>query len=619
MKKNLFSIAAAALALMFAACSKDATAPDGGGSVITPDMATSYAKIKIAMAGGPGTRAEGPEDKGYDNGTEDEAIVKSVSLVLYDAEGIAVGTGKTVDAVDLKPTANNQTYNADEYNNVVFQLDLLAGAGTPTKVLAYINTGEYKNTKSLTEALKDIYTGDLYKAGTTASEFAMTNAGYYKTDAANAEWAVAADLNADAIYASKGAAEATDATAAAEIYVERLAAKVSVESKSTGIANNTKYTVVGVDNTEYKLDFSIKRWGASGIANEMYAMKNQFLPYNGESWKNKAADHRSFWAAGVNFTTAYNDYLGTSAPVTYISNNEANNDLGKAVYVPEHTFDYKTVSTAAGFNPIMTATSAIILGQYSVKTEQGAEVTKFQKKTSDSDVIGDDFFLRLVGMNDDGDAKYVIYTEKELMVYLAKESGAYKSYTAGSNDDPATTEDFTENDVLAAFTLAQQGTVAGKYSELYELTVKEDATVYKADGETYDEGDKLSQKTNAMHFRYGWSYFYVPIEHYMDTAEGKDDKNYGVVRNTSYQLTIESISGLGGKLDERNVDNDDDDEDGPEYPDPEKPDPDDPDDPTPTPPNKPIVPDPDDMKDAYIKATLKVLSWHVISQGVDLN
>ena len=74
---------------------------------------------------------------------------------------------------------------------------------------------------------------------------------------------------------------------------------------------------------------------------------------------------------------------------------------------------------------------------------------------------------------------------------------------------------------------------------------------------------------------------------------------YGIVRNHSYVMTINSINGLGAPLDESKI-----------GPDPENPTDDD--------PEEPIVPDPDDLKDAYIHAALKVLSWHVVSQGVDL-
>lgn len=97
----------------------------------------------------------------------------------------------------------------------------------------------------------------------------------------------------------------------------------------------------------------------------------------------------------------------------------------------------------------------------------------------------------------------------------------------------------------------------------------------------------------------GEAFFYVPLRHHIYSITGSDTPataqylplgeiytgSYGIVRNNWYDLTINSISGLGVGIAD---------------------------------PNDILLPDPDETQTFEIQARLNVLQWHMRSQAVDL-
>ena len=170
MKKNyFFSFAAAALSLSFAACSQDDLTSNA--DVITPEMETSYAKVKISMGSIFGTRAFNKES--FDRGTEKEAAVKSLMLVLYDDEDKVVGTG-TAGEFKMSEEDNRTEGTAesvsDAYQSTIVKFKLNVGDNKPTKLLAYVNTTS-TDERTAAEAIGNVNDG-----------FVMTNSGYYAKD-----------------------------------------------------------------------------------------------------------------------------------------------------------------------------------------------------------------------------------------------------------------------------------------------------------------------------------------------------------------------------------------------------------------------------------------------------
>ena len=113
--------------------------------------------------------------------------------------------------------------------------------------------------------------------------------------------------------------------------------------------------------------------------------------------------------------------------------------------------------------------------------------------------------------------------------------------------------------------------------------------LYVKNGETYElvskdvVNDALAKEEAQVRSTDGATYYYTPIKH---LGEAGKLGEYGIVRNHSYQVTIQNIQGFGT----------------PVY-DPKK-------------EIDPMIPSDDNT---YLAASVKVLSWRVVSSKVDLD
>lgn len=607
MNNKLISFAAAAATLFaFAACNKDANQID----VVTPGTGT-YAKVSISM-GTPGTRAE---DGGYDAGTPDEAKVNSIMLVVYgEANGkisnevVGYGsTGKPGDPADREDESYEHGSVSDTYEKVI-ELTMMPGKSKEHAkyVVAYVNVAN--ELLAFDKAMDE--TTDVIKEGVN---FIMTNAAT-GTNKEN-DWKVATKIADRSLYSSPEAAAAgTDKTT---IYVERLAAKVTVSNNTTDEKATADIDIVGVDEKPYKLVFKAANavWAPTGTAPEMYKLKNQWT--EDLTWANAGADRdnennvdnednlikdtRNFWAKGFYYELDNQKGPDFTGILKYVSSNELRRtdaskgdikgkDMGASDYTTEHTYGWNVVNHT-DYNAVSAATSAIVLGKYEVAGENFNDF----KKGNDFD-----FYLLLNKVSDK--EYYTIFNEAQLIQYLFEAKNPVL---------------YTEKDLEKKFNASLYYNTKW-YSEdkQYGLVDSEEAddlpTLYK-----YDETNKdfveydinlnpinLTAKTNARHYNLGYAYFFAPIEHLVPVRSGdkvwpKAVGQYGVVRNHSYQLTVNSIKSLGAPLDDDHFGTDPNNPTEPEDPG-----------------DKPIIPDPDET--ALIRAELKVLSWHVVSQGVDL-
>lgn len=532
-------------------------------NVITPEMATSYAKVAISMPSVAGTRANGEEaaDWGsYDAGSSDEATVdpEKISLVLYDEDNLVVGTGEYCNTIGEDKFAFSEGQaNITSKGNVVFKLSMVEGAPLPTKVVAFVNTDEAPESFNLTDlTVAANKTGD-YK--NTDGNFIMTSAGYYNGEV----YTIAADLDREAFYSTEAAASATTASLAADIYVERLAAKVTVQNASVVTQGDQKYVISDVNGKSVKFEFTASNWSTSGKAKDMYLLKKDFAYNASATWMNQANNYRSYWAEGTKWGLNYTDgYLAnytnpSASALEYISYNDLNTVVGATTpeYVLEHTYNYADMKEEARFNPAVAGTYVIIKGAYTITVgEESTPTTKYDNG----------FYLLYQGVVGEK-AAYKIYTETELITYLCGDG----IYDDGGNQVNPDNRGLSIEKSEGKFTLSYTG-----------------GTLYTDN----QQENEFKKTTNAWHYVEKEGYFEVPIKHYTASNDGKNGY-YGVVRNHSYVITITGIKGLAKPLDEDHTgDNSD----------------------------EPIYPDPDDVDEAYIQATINVLSWHVIGQDVEL-
>ena len=597
MRKHYLLYASAAMVAL-ASCSREAK------EVITPEMSTSYAKISISMASAPGTRADWGE---FDSGSYDESkmALEDIHLVFYDDAGFVVGSGEHIaTALDegFSITATGTEFaGVSDDNAVVFKLDLYEGAPLPTKVAAFINVDPMAfNLDKISDIMTNV--SDVYK---TEKGYIMTSAGYYD---AEGEYVIAAKLNSDGIFTTISQAADAGATKAADIYVERLAAKVKIDNDAEGVdQDNQKFIVKDKDGAELSVKFSETfNWGLTGTAKEMYMLKKPFGYETDDSeidnsWMYDSDKCRSYWAEGANWEKGYDAYQPEEGEplLNYLSYNgvvENGKPNGETDYALEHTYDYSVLKDAPLFNVNVPSTSAIVIGTYEIK--KGDTPITFEDE-------GDNGFYLLYAGADNGKSVYTLYSRAELIDYLVNGKTIYDR----------------DGEEVSDFSLAKVGTQFKLVAKECQVDPEDDNDKTYTTLYTDNEQKNEVAKTNARHYVGSMGYFFVPVKHHLASVKkhqvesdesGEDAVTepvtgyYGVVRNHSYVLSITSIQGLAAPLDDKYTSEGDDvDPEDPNYPEGGDPD-------------EPIIPDPDDLKEAYIQASIKVLSWHVVSQKVEL-
>ena len=623
MKTKFLWIAGAAMVAALVSCTKDveSTAPDGGLDTI--DGTTAYAKLDIRL-GNPGTRAEGFNEDGSRNygdpdtdaGTPDERKISTVMLAIYNNDGDLIGYGST----GLGNGVNGSDHVSDKFDTKVVKLEMV-GKRTDDEgmtVVAFANT-----TKAPLEDFDIAAVSTTDEIGSLTNGLVMTNSGYFETETSTRDgktdgiftasweysnWVVGTPIEKGSLYASQEAAENGDAQTI--IYVERMAAKVNVALKPNAPTNADVdiYSFVGAGDdkasaVKYTLDFNPKKWAASGTAKKMYWLKNSWQDERnpeklnhqpadwGETtvghvwadpWKKKINDanhHRSYWAKGVYYD---GPYKGMQDNLNYVSYSQFTTDATKGLdfntptYIPEHTYGNNVILDTDGlYNEIGAATGVMVLGQYQVKNSTGSTVNTFGATP--------DFYL-LQEEKGEGDAKdrYTIFTQEELIQYIAEASvGGRPIFNSNDGNGSRISGEWTSVYDLNWDSKKAQYTISVKSanSTIPLYVQKEDGTYELLDNET-----QTYISSNARHYNEGYAYFYTAIQHFAESGIGK----YGVVRNHSYNLTVNKFLGLGTPLDDNHFGPDED---------------------------KPIIPDPETV--AFIHAELDVLSWNKVEQGID--
>jgi len=626
-KVNLYLGALAALATCaLIGCQKD----DGGSDKITSEMATSFANISIVMPGHANSRAEGDEGRSstiYDNGTADENKIGELLLMFYDAQGNVVGSSTTTSTTATTGTTTGTPIEAFFTNTVL--ITMKEGANVPVSVVAYVNPANTTSQNDRLEQIRNlIRTSDQIK---NDKGFLMNNSGHYE----NGIYTIAAKLNSNFIYTSedkaKKALQDNGDAIAAKIYVERVAAKVKV-------AMNPDLTIepytVGTDTrTNYSLRFVPESWALTATAKNTLLIKNMNTTINSlntalngnTSWAIPTdAAYRTFWARSYGYgipNEVPQPQDGIIIPVTgkdndpnyllnYVSyNSNEFKSLEKdgayitmanteAVYIPENTMRGGRFVDLENFpNPYASVTSAVIKGHYEVT---GDNENKF----------ADGFYLRQYSEGTGEGTlvtKYGIYTESEVIKAMLHGQAVLR-VNADNAEGVENIIKLTHNDKTYDIKGQKVPNAANHYTiqidpqkinntHIFRPTNNNDGSVTwtevaeadknKAIGEINEELDKFAGQ--ALYYNGGKAFFYVPIKHNGTGTDAFIDQpntgDYGIVRNHSYQVTINSIKGLATGIADDN--------------------------------DKPL-PDPTPTQAYFINASMNILSWHIMGQTVDL-
>lgn len=587
---RLYSLALAG-ALMLGACSSSDDLNDGG---VTANEGKSYIAVNIKSVGtaGAGTRADGDYTQGggtYEDGTENEGAISKVRFFFFNSDGSAyIIKNKNVNYLELNASVSSagdaghlQTIEGKTTAMLVIEGETKTA---PAYMIAVVNPQTLLSLESKAyreSQLRDEFTDKSFvKIATDGtgkySDFVMSNSVYAENGARVCASSVSGHVE-------ENRDEATNNPV--DIYVERVVAKATTNvntdngwEKITSGADDGKYKIkvgkINIDAEHEKDVYAVVQgWGLAD-ENGRAELEKQ-IDVSSNNWTSTILGidpwttpdyHRCFWSASVPFTPS-----SGSNPIK------------------NHAFSAFT--TPFGTTPLYTCPNTPTYEEFNTQ--------KINEKPYDNTLTKVLVAAKLVYYDDDNNphpadiCKYrgmQILGADNVLKQVAKDHSEYWTV------DPTNT---SKHILLAPTDLEYTRTdLAGSTTDKlksYEVRpmLKAGVKVYKkkSDGsgsfETTESTDELNTelaKSPVQVRKEGMTYYYTPIRH---LAQNKTEMGYyGVVRNHSYRITINTMSGFGTPVYDPKEEID------------------------------PVIPK---DTETYLAARINVLSWRVVPSSVDLD
>lgn len=576
--KHYFGLAV--IAAMTASCSSNEDLGTAGPGTGTNETGVGYATFSINLPTTSGTRALG--DPTFEKGDATEYDVFNATLLVFKKSTTATSEGEYtfVEHVDLgsmqpwkDPSETGVTTQAKitakltnvDKNYDYFALVLLNnGSGADAKV-----TLPTDGTTTTYSAWNKADNANYTNFTDTKKGFYMANAPLYNATDKSVTTLVAIDKNK--IFPTE--AQASSGEAAADIYVERGLAKVTLTE-----ATKTEKTVDA--SSSYAGDkVTISKWALDVTNKKTFPIHN----VDGLStdypniWKNdataapstqrfvdnsEAKAKRVYWGTDPNYKETN---LSEETPESktareenfkYIKKKDLTTDPKDPLYCLENTFNLANMKQGQ-------TTRVAFKGTYTPKSITPDENGTFYK----------------IGKN------VALWNSADLKKHI---EAAVTKVVAGASAAGTTIDvdlDATENKLtVAGNRLLDKKNISVNGIELTQPQV-----------DAVNEKLGLSEGYGISTYEKGESYYIARIKHFGDAltpwnpGDAYNDENlkylgrYGMLRNNWYELDVQSVSGPG-------------------YPD--------------VPEVKPTLPD--DENDKYIKVSVKILSWAKRSQNVNL-
>lgn len=611
MKKIYLPLALAAT-LALGACSSDNVVDNGGSNPI--DLSKGgFVKMSLNLPtdNNRGSRAE------LNDGLANEYGIKNAYLVLFEGkdehnkENEATFKGayelNSSDFENVGDTPNHVTLT----KRIAFANDTKPQSGRKLFALVVLNNnglftvdndshqlaftsnvtpGEYTTTKNFVNFSKAIASTNAkgetpFAADVTNNGIFMTNAPLCtkpggSADPTDAEIKTLADVTSN-IYTTEAEAKSKPA---AEIYVERAVAKVTVQSKNGELEANK-------DKAASKISYTLNSWVVDNTNKKSYIVRQYDMNWNkinsDKATATGASKYRFVWDTPVN--------------------PNATNKLYRTAFAQDP--EYNTTTAATNYNQMASNTSMTMSTDFGDGHPQYCNENTFKVTAQNQDqttrvVLG-------VKMSAPGTTTYdadlytvngnkeVVYTKatlaKRLKNILLKESNV-KKWTDDHKIEPSF--DITFSTTTAGATTIATATFKGK-------------TAAGATEETYSTPyttDFNKALPHIIRYKDGVAYYAVRIKHFGDTdtpwnvtgqgitagdnskiynTSNSDNENwflgrYGVVRNNWYDISVNKIQTLGDAT------------------------------------IPALSNTPDDVLENYISVSINVLSWSKHSQGADL-
>lgn len=568
--KHLFGLAV--IAAMTASCSSNEDLGTAGPGTGTNEAGVGYATFTINLPTTSGTRADG--DPTFEDGDANEYDVFNATLLVFKKPTTTASEGEYtfVEHVDL---GSMQPWKDPSETGVTTQAKITAKLSNVDKsgeyfALVLLNNGSGADAK-VNLPTDETTTYSAWNAATNANAtftdtkkgFYMANAPLYNTTDKSVTTLVAIDKNK--IFPTE--AQASSGDAAADIYVERGLAKVTLTTATKDekpVATTSSYAGDKVKISNWALDVTNKKTFPIHNVDE--------LGYE-DIWKNEAATSgpstqrfvdntpgilakRVYWGKDPNYSnsTLNTDETARAAEFNYVTaNTEVTADPTKPLYCLENTFNLANMMQGQ-------TTRVIFKASYTPKGFTAADGKTFYK----------------VGTS------VALWKQKDLEDHI--KAAVSKVISVTTTDDITIKLDDPDNNITAA------GNHEIKKSN-FSVTGH---TVTDAEVKAVNDKVGLTEKAGISTYADGESYYIARIKHFGDALTPWNSgvygtKNleylgrYGMLRNNWYELNVNSVSGPG-------------------YPS--------------VPEVKPNTPDDED--DKYIKVSVKILKWAKRTQKVDL-
>ncbi len=602
MKKIYLPLALAAT-LALGACSSDNVVDNGGSNPI--DLSKGgFVKMSLNLPtdNNRGSRAD------LDDGLANEYGIKNAYLVLFeggDDENKAVIKGayelsnsdfemvgnnhvtltkRIAFANDTKPAEGNKLYALVVLNNNgLFNVNGSHELSFATDVTAKEYNTSTKNFINFSKALASTSTDGTtpFASNVATNGIFMTNAPLCTKHGGNADPGTDAKIKTladvtDNIYTTEAEAKSKPA---AEIYVERAVAKVTVQNKTGELVANQ-------NNAASKISYQLYNWVVDNTNKKSYIVRQYNKDWNSiHSDKVTTGDYqyRFVWGSEVN------------------PNATEGNKLYRTSFAQDPEYD-TPAANAANYNQMASNAKMTLSPTFGNDHPQYCNENTFQVTAQNQDqttrvVLG--VKLSAPGTTTYDADLYTINGNKEVVYTEATLAERLKNILL---NDPAV-KTWTKTHTTYSFDITFNNTTAG-VTTIDKATFKDNtAPDEKLESFTTNLNNALP---NIVRYKGGVAYYAVRIKHFGDTegtpwnvaeqgvTAGGNSKiypganegwflgRYGVVRNNWYDISVNSIQTLGDAT------------------------------------IPAFTTDPDDVLENYISVSINVLSWSKHTQDAEL-
>ncbi len=602
-------------------------------------------------------------DGDFEYGTSDEYAVTDGRFYFYDEDGVFISRASVWNNQGTVSDETSTNTSVEYTSGTMIVLKGLTNKNFPKYMVTVLNEPDgfegtnYQPTNGATlgelaTMLASTSTTGIYD-GTSSHNFVMSTSSYldtgdtasrtiddstyFVTELSEENFAV------EPVISGTGYQDNGDEAKPVQVYVDRLAVKVTVEDQST---RQTGFeTIENADGTTsyYHLVSDVSLTNESGTSEEaLYinllgcnlnatARRSYMFKQLADSWSfedswskwNDEDNHRSYWgkgyAYGVDTTFPEKNYYMNDAEKEASSTSWLNDYLEyhdlTAGNITGFTYSSDGSTTTGTTDPMYCAentNTAAALTQTSAEQGSAGDDDDDVEESLISSAVTAVLVKAQVGtISGDGDnqtftpTSFVTYnggyyTPAACLSSIAQSIDGLSQYYYEIGDtqefeliSPETLIDFENlGDGYVSVTAVSKITVNGNQYDNY----------YTFDGRDYntiDESDILSAVSDACstwqtahageylnYYNDGMMYYSIPLEHLNSIETGAttiEEANYGVVRNHHYNLVLTSVSHLGkGIYDESEV----------------------------------IVPNEHEDTSLYITATTQFLPWKVYEQHV---